>query len=131
MPVLPKIGGVFRDQIVPVFLTAGVVFLVIAVVRWAGMLQSLELQAYDVLLRARALDPPAERRITIISAGEEEVERFGWPLPDEILADLLDRLVDLEPEVVGVDIYRDRPIGAGAERLAERLTAHDNFFWIS
>jgi adenylate cyclase len=122
---------VFRDQIVPVFLTAGVVFLVIAIARWNGMLQSLELQAYDVLLRARALDPPAEQRITIISAGEEEVERFGWPLPDEILADLLDRLVDLEPEVVGVDIYRDRPVGDGGERLAEQLATHDNIFWIS
>ncbi len=80
MPALPKIGGVFRDQIGPVFLTAGVVFLVIAVVRWTGMLQSLELQAYDVLLRARALAPPAERRITIISAGEEEVDPgVAWP----------------------------------------------------
>lgn len=131
MPVLPKIGGVFRDQIVPVFLTASVVFLVIAIVRWTGMLQSLELQAYDVLLRTRALDPPAEQRITIVSAGEEEVERFGWPLPDEILANLLDRLVDFEPDVVGVDIYRDQPVGDGGERLAEQLTAHDNIFWIS
>ena len=54
MTMLPKIGAIFRNQTVPVVVTAGAVFLVIAMVRWTGLLQSLELQAYDVLLRARA-----------------------------------------------------------------------------
>ncbi len=128
---MSKIGAMFRHQTVLVIVTAGVVFLVIVFVRWAGLLEWLELQAYDVFLRARASDPAAEQRIVIVGAGEEEIERLGWPLSDEILADLLDRLVGLEPAVVGVDIYRDRPVDAGAERLADLLTAHEEIIWVS
>ncbi len=131
MMAWPRNVGLFRDQTLPVVVTAGVVFLLVVTVRWAGFLQSLELQAYDLFLGLRAEEPPGERRIVIVSAGEDEVSRFGWPLSDEVLADLLGRLVELEPEVVGVDIYRDRPVGAGGERLAEQLGAHDTIFWIS
>ena len=44
MRVLPKMAGIFRDQTVPVFLTADAVFLVIAIDRWAGPLRWLEPQ---------------------------------------------------------------------------------------
>ncbi len=44
MRVLSKMAGIFRDQTVPVFLTADAVFFVIAIDRWAGPLRWLELQ---------------------------------------------------------------------------------------
>ncbi len=42
--MLSKMAGIFRDQTVPVFLTADAVFFVIAIDRWAGPLRWLELQ---------------------------------------------------------------------------------------
>ncbi|MFQ5774396.1 MAG: CHASE2 domain-containing protein [Kiloniellaceae bacterium] len=127
----PNIGGLVRNQPVQVFLIAGAVFVVIALVRWAGMLQWLELQAYDLFLRARAQDPPAVQRIVIVSAGDEEITRLGWPLTDGILADLLERLLRPEPELIGVDVYRDQPVGDGGERLAKLLAERDEIFWVS
>ncbi len=40
-------------------------------------------------------------------------------------------MLDFEPEVVGVDIYRDQPVGDGGERLAKLLAAHDKIIWVS
>ena len=53
--------------------------------RYAGGLERIELGVYDLSLRARpaaALDD----RFVIIDETEEDLERFGHPLSDEILA---------------------------------------------
>ena len=109
MKGLPNFGGMFRNQTIAILLIASVVFLVMFALRWGGLLHALEMQAYDAFLRARAVDPPREPRVVILAAGEAEIERFGWPLPDEVLADLLARLLPLKPEVVGLACHGSPP----------------------
>jgi adenylate cyclase len=84
--------------------------------RAAGWLVSWELGAYDTLLRLRtplASNPP----LTMVWIREEEISRYGHPLPDALLAAALREIVRFAPRAVGVDVYRDRPVGEGWDEL--------------
>lgn len=131
MYALPKLKKVLRDPVVSVGLLAFAVFAIVVVIRSTGWLQWLELRAYDTFLRLRAVEQSGDPPIVIVSAGEDEVSRFGWPLPDSVLAEILDRLLDHDPEVIGVDIYRDQPVGSGTDRLHGILRAHEQIVWIT
>jgi adenylate cyclase len=90
--------------------------------REAGWLVSWELGAFDNYLRARpseTSDPP----VAMVWIREEEITEFGHPLPDRVLVDALERVLDAEPRAIGVDIYRDRPTGEGWEDLRALLLA--------
>ena len=107
------------------------VFTAVFGLRRAGGLQWVELLVYDLYLRARALEAPESRRVVTIGVTEDEIARLGWPLSDDILADILDRLIKLEPAAIGVDIYRDRPVGEGQQRLTELLKIREEIIWVS
>lgn len=83
----------------------------------AGALQPFELQAYDAFTRWRAAAAPPESRVSLVVATEDDLERFGWPAPDGVLADVLAALHAQQPRAIAVDIYRGRPHGPGSERL--------------
>ncbi|BAZ45522.1 hypothetical protein NIES4102_25460 [Chondrocystis sp. NIES-4102] len=86
--------------------TLGVIFL-----RQLGMLQTYELQAFDYL--NRQLPPEsADQRLLIIGADERDISRNGYkyPLPDEVLAKLVNKLQQHQPAAIGIDIFRDYPI---------------------
>ena len=93
-------------------------------VRSLGGLQRWEWGAYDFLMRQR----PAEgidSRILVVEATEEDVNRYGFPLPDGVLAEVLERLQVREPRVIALDIFRDRPVEPGYARL-QQLWAQPN-----
>lgn len=85
-------------------------------VRSLGWLQLWEWQAYDVLMRMR---PPEaiDERLLVVEATEEDIGKYGFPLPDGILAQTIATIESYQPQVIGVDIYRDRPVGEGEDRL--------------
>ncbi|MBY0335213.1 MAG: CHASE2 domain-containing protein, partial [Acetobacteraceae bacterium] len=111
-----------------VLLAAPLVALLVVAVRGAGWLQPLELAFHDAALRHHAA-APEDRRIALVIATEEDIERFGWPLPDGVLATLIERLLGAGAEVVAMDLYRDRPVGEGGEALAALLTREDRILW--
>ena len=80
---------------------------VVLACRELAWLQPAELAAYDRLVAAWA-GREASGRILLVTAREADIGRFGWPLRDEHLHLLLQRLFDLGAGAVGVDIYRDR-----------------------
>lgn len=84
--------------------------------RSLGWLQLWEWQAYDFLMRMR----PAEElddRLLVVEATEEDIGRYGFPVPDGILAQTIETLERYQPRAIGVDIYRDRSVGEGGDRL--------------
>ena len=100
-------------------------------VRALGGLQAVELRAADLLTRLTAApsdDPPP---LLVITASEADIRTRGWPLPDGVLADALARLRVLSPAVVGVDVYRDRPVGPGTERLSSLLADWPAVIWVT
>jgi adenylate cyclase len=94
-----------------------------------GTLQSLELMAYDQGLRWQPPDPPDER-IVLVGETEADIQRWGHPLPDQVLADALERLTQGRPRVIGVDKYRDLPAPPGSERLNQLLRHHPEIVWV-
>ncbi len=118
-------------RLLPAYLLLATVFLgllgLIEGLRSQGYLQFLELAAYDLLV-AKAYpdnvvrDPP----ITLIDVTEEDIHQLGnWPVTDLQLTDVLSTLLQAEPRVVGVDIYRDLPVPPGRPELDELLSSHE------
>jgi adenylate cyclase len=115
-------------------LVGHLVFVSVLGLRSAGILQILELSAYDFLLWTRSISSSFDSRITIIWATDEDQRQLGWPLADDKLAQLFQTILAYEPDSIGLDIYRDLPVplegGAGYDALADILKKHNNIFAI-
>lgn len=89
---------------------------VVVGLRAQGMLQTSELWAFDQFMRVQPNESP-DNRLLIVEATEVDIRRYGWPLPDATLAQLLETLEVAEPRVIGLDIFRDLPVEPGYEAL--------------
>ncbi len=114
--------GLWRQPLRSLLLGLGVAALTIGL-RQTGLLDGLERQAYDSLLRLAPIELP-DRRILIIEVTEADVDnqpqaqRRG-SLSDEALEQLLAKLLPNNPSVIGLDIYRNF---AARPQLASQLT---------
>ncbi len=104
--------------------SAWVAVLVIGI-RWFGLLQPLELWAYDQLLHLRPLES-YDPRLLVVAITEADIQaqpdddRRG-SLSDSTLNQLLAKLEALHPRVMGLDIYRDYRVRDTVPDLAFRL----------
>lgn len=98
-------------------------FAVVLALRQLGALQPLELALYDRMIVWRAAGAPADERVVLVGATEEDIGRLGWPASDETLAQLLSTILEHRPRAVGLDIYRDHPRPPGHEQFTELLRA--------
>ena len=95
--------------------------------RGLGMLEILELQAFDQLLRARRPYETLDERLFIVQATPEDMQRQeekstqGASLSDPTLTQLLEKLKQYEPVAIGLDIYRDFPVASETPELATYL----------
>ncbi|MEB3211178.1 MAG: CHASE2 domain-containing protein, partial [Leptolyngbyaceae bacterium] len=106
----------------------------IAGLRTSGVLQPVELSAFDLLLTARPTEEPDDR-ILMITVDEDDLRfqseagmvRQG-SLADEALVQLLDLITPHEPRVIGLDIYREATaIGnAASENPTSESPASEN-----
>lgn len=102
----------------------------IALLRWSGALQSYSLETFDLYMRWRKPHLPDER-IAIVGIDEEDIHWVGsYPFSDAIYAQLLQKLIEMNPRAIGLDIYRDVPIKEGDADLTEVFTNHDNIIGI-
>lgn len=113
-PSLPKAGLRF------VALTSLLLTGLILWTRSQGVLQTWELQAFDQLMRQQPVEP-TDQRLLIVGADEEDIRRYGHPIPDTVLAQLLQKLKQAKPAAIGVDIIRDQPVGQGQAQLIQQL----------
>ncbi len=89
--------------------------------RFLGLFQGLELRTLDLLLRLRPAEP-TDPRILVVGIEEADIQQMGtYPVPDQVLADLLQTLDTYNPRVVGIGIYRDLPVLPGHEALMQTL----------
>src|SRR5690349_125717 len=123
VPVRDRIGHLLRSAPCKALLGANVIVAVIILARSYGWLQPFELLIYDALCVAWAGNEPSNR-VVLIGGTEEDVQRWDWPLKDEALAILLERIASWKPRVIGVDLYRDHPEPPGTEHLDAVLAQH-------
>jgi CHASE2 domain-containing sensor protein len=101
--------------------------LVTSGVRAIGVLQTPELMVYDQMLRSRPQEP-GDSRIVVITVTEADVKAQAegrGSLGDRAFDQLLTKLEALQPTAIGLDIYRDFPVGKGFPKLAQRLKKSD------
>ncbi|MEL6160200.1 MAG: CHASE2 domain-containing protein [Cyanobacteria bacterium J06623_5] len=101
-------------------------------VRSVGWLSFFELRAYDQFLRSKPAEAVDDRLLIItntpadIAAMPNTLGKSS--LSDEALSDLLAKLTPLNPQAIGLDIYRQNP--ATTPTLARQLADTENLFTI-
>jgi adenylate cyclase len=91
-------------------------------VRQLGGLEHLELVAFDKFVRWQAQETQPDSRILIVTITEQDLQRQKrWPISDRVLAQLLRKLQALQPQVIGLDLYRDLPVEPGHSELVAQL----------
>lgn len=116
----------WKSQTLPGMSVIGLVILI----RVLGLFQSLEWRILDSFLRLRPAEPQDER-LLIIGIDDNDIQRIGaYPIPDQDLAALLQRLLQDAPRVIGIDIFRDLPVEPGYDSLAELLETSPTVFGI-
>lgn len=99
-------------------------------IRLAGWLEPVELRAWDQLLRWRPISEAGPDRVALVLVGEEDIQRYGHPLSDGLLADLVASLIESGATAVGVDLYRDRPVEPGHAALRDLVLAEDRVIMV-
>ncbi len=89
------------------------VTITILALRWAGILQPVELWTYDTLMRLRPAETP-DPRLVVVTVDENDIQSQTAPdrrgsLADETLHQALTILADSGPRTIGLDLYRDFP----------------------
>jgi CHASE2 domain-containing sensor protein/two-component sensor histidine kinase len=79
----------------------------VMLLRGLGTLQFLELTVFDYFLRSRPAEPMDER-VLIVGINEDDIRQLQrYPIPDQALVDLLQKIQSHRPSVIGFDIVRD------------------------
>lgn len=110
---------------IAIAVTSGVILL-----RLTGILQLLELAAFDQWMRLRS-PSPIDDRIVIVGINESDLQTVGqWPITDDRLLTLLEKIQQQNPRAIGLDIYRDLPVEPGYEELVAFMQSTPNLIGI-
>ncbi len=120
---LRSLAGLMRRPMVAALLIGGAVFASAWVLRGSGWLTTWELLVHDTLLRSREA-PATEPVVSLVWITEHEIQEYGHPLEDRLLVRGLEAIFAHRPRVVGIDVYRDAPIGEGWEDFARVFLQH-------
>lgn len=102
-----------------VWATAPIVTAIVITLRLTGLLQGLEWAAFDLFLRQRPSEEP-DPRIVIVGIGEEDLRDLAaWPMSDEVLAELIEKISAQNPRGIGLDLFRDLAVEPGHDALLE------------
>jgi diguanylate cyclase (GGDEF)-like protein/PAS domain S-box-containing protein len=113
-----------------VLLTSLGVATCIVLIRLTGILQAWELAALDQLFRWRPAESQ-ENRVVIIGIDEQDLRKIGkYPIPDEMMAELLQKLNAKGARLIGLDIFRDFPVEPGNAELQEVFASTPNIIGI-
>jgi len=106
-------------------------------VRYFGLLQPMELKAYDHFMALRPQNESPDPRILIVAIDEEDKKdqsekgmkrEHENSLSDEALLRLLQQLDKYQPSTIGLDIYHDFPVDSQYPELKERLAEDNRIF---
>ena len=119
--------------------------LFVVIVRISGVLQSLELKAFDQLLRDRP-EEAQDQRLLLVTLTEEDAKRYTSTesltpsrasLPEQAYSEIFAQLDRFKPISIGLDIYRDFQTKAYVDqgtpkfkKLFKHLNQNPNLFFI-
>ncbi len=112
-----------------VLITASTVAGTVILLRWFGFLQVWEWTAFDHFVRGRPAEP-IDSRIAIVEIKEADLQKYGYPISDAVLAQLLQKLHAGKPRAIGIDVYRDLPTQPGNAELLKTFKTIPNLIGI-
>ena len=112
-----------------VLITASAVASTVIVMRWFGFFQVWEWTAFDHFVRWRPAEP-IDSRIVIVEIKEADLQKYGYPISDAVLAQLLQKLHAGKPRAIGLDVYRDLPTQPGNAELLKTFKTIPNLIGI-
>jgi CHASE2 domain-containing sensor protein len=124
-------------KIIPISLISSLVTtMVILGLRSIGLLQSWELQSYDLMMRLRP-DQGQDQRLLVIEITEKDLNyqdekgmiRKG-SLSDHALDKLLDKIQFLQPKAIVLNIIRNFPVDSNYPQLLQKFKHQENLFAI-
>ena len=115
---MTRFRRVFRNPWVTSLVLSIGVFALIAAWRELGLLQAVEFLAYDKFLAWRAGPGTTDARIVIVQITENDIAKYDFPIPDDLLARLLETIESAKPIAIGLDIYRDVAVPRDGSHLA-------------
>ncbi|MDJ0533439.1 MAG: CHASE2 domain-containing protein [Xenococcaceae cyanobacterium MO_207.B15] len=119
-------GKIWRKAILP----GALIVCLIMLLRFTGVLQGQEWMAFDHLMRLRPSVAHASR-VVIVGIDEVDLKLMGsYPLPDQILAKMIQILNQYHPRVIGLDLFTDVPVGSGRKELIRTLQDSSNLIGI-
>jgi adenylate cyclase len=113
-----------------VLIGSAAVTLSLVAARHLGILEPVELSAYDQMLRWRPDEKP-DPRLLIVGITEADIQKLKqWPISDRKIAEILQKLEKMQPTVIGLDVLRDVPLGEGREELTKVLQKSDRIIGV-
>ena len=99
--------------------------------RWTGWLQPLEWALLDSFVQVQPVEAAAPR-LVVLTIDDADIQTVGqYPFADEVLVDILKRLKQHQPRLIGMDIFRDLPVSPGSQELVELYQTTPNLIGIS
>ena len=87
----------------------------------SGVVETLNLLLYDTGVQLRQQPSGQHTPIRLIGISESDIQRYGWPINDELLAKALERLDQAGSSAIGLDLYRDGPVEPGHESFTAAI----------
>ena len=107
-------------RVLKYLLPYGLGALLLLALQRTGLRESINLLLYDLITDIRPASNDPSKPITLIGISEQDVGRLGWPIDDALLCRAIDRLEAGGVAAIGLDLYRDRGVGAQQACLRER-----------
>ncbi|MBW4636720.1 MAG: CHASE2 domain-containing protein [Gloeocapsa sp. UFS-A4-WI-NPMV-4B04] len=123
-----------RDIFRKAFFVSAVITSFVVGVRHVGVLQQLELQAFDHLNQLRPIEGP-DPRLLVVTINEADIqaqsqESGQGSLSERSLLRLLEKLQRYQPRTVGLDIYRPLPVEPNYPYLKTRLEQNNSLIGV-
>ncbi len=98
--------------------------------RNAGFLQPLEFSNLDLYFQLRPLEAK-DKSVVIVGVTERDIENLrGWPTSDWVLAKVLSKVKSQHPRVIGLNLYRNKHVEPGGEKLANLYKSTPNLIGV-
>ena len=93
---------------------------------YLGLFQNIEWLTLDLWFRMRPQEQ-RESRIAVVTISESDITQLQqWPISDSVLSELIVKINQQQPRVIGLDLYRDFPVEPGGEKLTSVFRSTPN-----
>lgn len=105
----------------PVVVASAIAGMLMVGIQQSGVLESIELKAFDQMMQTRG-DLSPDPRLLIIGFTEGDIQKLQQGTPNGLVLDeVLSKLERHQAKVIGLDFFRDVPQPPGHQQLLRRL----------